>query len=391
VNADGTPNLGAQLTPTGGSACPTGVTGSCIVRSDGKPGAIESLIAGNLKSQSLDEYIVGAEHRFDGGIRVGVFFTKRDLTSTLEDAAVDAAIRTYCTANNLNGANADGETCQTIFNGTHQYVLLNPGSASTITLSDPVNGETRLRTVDFTAAQLGIPQAVRKYTAITLQADRAFDGVWSLAGSYTWSSLKGNTEGGVRSDNDQDDTGATVDFDLPGLADGTFGFSPNHRRHNLKLYGSYAPTNWLTLGLNASVTSPRKFGCLGTVPASRDRDASAFYGANGTYCNVNSDGSIRTTPAAPGEVLPPRQIVQRGTAFDGQWQKQLDLDATFKLPTDAFDGMFRVSVTNVFNSQAKIDFEERGTLTSGAPRITYGQVRGYQAPRTFRLQFGVNF
>jgi Carboxypeptidase regulatory-like domain/TonB-dependent Receptor Plug Domain len=392
VNADGTPNLGARLTPTGGATCPAGVTGSCIIRSDGKPGDIKSLIAGNLKSQTLDEYILGAEHRFGGGFRVGVFFTKRDLTSTLEDAAVDAAIRTYCTANNLNGvANADGDTCQTIFNGTHQYVLLNPGSPSTITLSDPVNGETTLRTVNFTAAQLGIPDAVRKYKAITLQADRAFDGVWSLAGSYTWSSLKGNTEGGVRSDNDQDDTGATVDFDLPGLADGTFGFSPNHRRHNLKIYGSYAPTSWLTLGFNASVTSPRKFGCLGTVPASRDPDANALYGANGTYCNLNADGSVRTAPAAPGEVLPARRIVQRGTAFDGDWQKILDLDATFKLPTDAFEGMFRVSVTNVFNSQAKIDFEERGTLGSGAPRITYGQVRGYQAPRTVRLQFGVSF
>jgi hypothetical protein len=395
VNPDGTPNQGAQLVPTGGSACPTGVTGTCVVRSDGIPGDIKSLIAGNLKAQSLDEYIIGAEHRFSSRFRVGVFFTKRDLTSTLEDAAVDAAIRTYCTANNLNGVITSGanigETCQTVFNGTHQYVLLNPGSPSTITLSDAVNNETSLRTVDFTAAQLGIPVASRKYRAVTIQADREFDGVWSLSGSYTWSTLKGNTEGGVRSDNDQDDTGATVDFDLPGLADGTFGFSPNHRRHNLKLYGSYAVTNWLTFGFNASVVSPRKFGCLGTVPASRDADANAFYGANGTYCNLNADGTVRTTPFATGEVVPARQIVQRGTAFNGEWQKTIDFDLAFKLPSELFGATLRLSVNNVLNSQAKIDFEERGTLGSGAPRITYGQVRGYQAPRTARIQFGVNF
>jgi hypothetical protein len=390
VNADGTPVLGAQLSPLGGTACPSG-TGTCIIRADGQPGAIASLISGNLKSQSLDEYIIGAEHRIGSRIRVGLYYTKRDLNNTLEDAAVDAAIRNYCTANNLNGANSDGETCQTIFNGTHQYVLLNPGAPAQITFSDPVNGEAAARTVTFTQAQLGIPRAVRRYQAVTLQVDRQFDGVWSLNGSYTWSTLKGNTEGGVRSDNGQDDTGATVDFDLPGLADGTFGFSPNHRRHNFKLYGSYAPTKWLTLGMNAQFSSPRLFGCLGTVPASRDPDAARFYGANGTYCNLNADGSVRTAPFAANEVRPPRQIVQRGTAFRSDWLSQINLDAQFKIPTDVFEGFVRVSVTNVLNSKAKLDFEERGTVGSGAPRITYQQVNGYQIPRSIRLQFGVNF
>lgn len=390
VNADGSPVLGAQLAPLGGSPCPTG-GGTCIIRSDGVPIPVESAISKNLSSQSLDEYIIGAEHRLTDKLRFGLYYTKRDLTSTLEDAAVDAAVRAYCDANNLNGADADGNTCQTIFNGTHQYVLLNPGAAAQITLSDPVNGETTLRTVDFTAADLGIPKAVRKYWGITLTADRDFDGIWGLSASYTYSSLKGNTEGGVRSDNDQDDTGATVDFDLPGLADGTYGFSPNHRRHNFKIFGSYAVSDWLTLGLNASVTSPRKFGCLGTVPATRDPDAARFYGANGTYCNLNADGTVRTTPFATGEVIPAREIVQRGTAFDGDWNTNINVDAKFQIPSDDFNAFFRVSVSNILNSRAQIDFEERGTLTSGAPRTTYGQVRNYQAPRTLRLQMGVKF
>ena len=381
VNPDQSPVLGAQLSPLGGSPCPAG-SGTCIVRSDGVPIPVASAISQNLKSQSLDEYILGIEHRLTEKLRLGLYYTRRDLTSTLEDAAVDAAVRTYCDAKNLNGANSDGSTCQSIFNGTHQYVLLNPGADARITLSDAINGETTLRTVDFTAADLGIPQAVRKYWGITLTADRDFDGVWGLSASYTYSSLRGNTEGGVRSDNGQDDTGATVDFDLPGLADGTFGFSPNHRRHNFKIYGSYALTPWMTLGLNASVTSPRKFGCLGTVPASRDPDAARFYGANGTYCNLNSDGTIRTTPFAVGEVIPARQIVPRGTVFESDWFTNVNVDVKFQLPTDDFDAFFRVSASNVFNTHAALDFEERGTLTSGAPRTTYGQVSGYQAPRT---------
>lgn len=402
VNADGTPILGAQLSPAGGQPCPTGA-GNCIIRNDGAPGNPQSLISRNLKSQSLDEYIIGADRRIGSRLRVGMFFTKRDLNETLEDAAVDTAIRAYCVANNLNGANADGASCagtggtgaragtNAIFDGTHQYVLLNPGAPGTITFQDAINGEKGLRTVDFDASALGIPKAVRKYRSVTLQVEREFDGVWGLSGSYTWSTLRGNTEGGVRSDNDQDDTGATVDFDLPGLADGTYGYSPNHRRHNLKLYGSYKVAEWLTLGANGSLVSPRKFGCLGTVPASRDAAAATFYGANGTYCNLSADGSIRTTPFAAGEVRPARQIVQRGTAFEGDWQYTIDLDAQIKVPTDLFNGFLRVSVLNVLNSKANIDFEERGTLSNGDPRAIYGTVTQYQAPRSVRLQFGVGF
>ncbi|WP_294293234.1 TonB-dependent receptor [uncultured Sphingomonas sp.] len=390
LDANNVPILGTQLTPRGGSACVAGVTGSCIVRADGKAGDPTSLIAGNLRPQSVDEYIVGVERRF-GRFRVNLFGVWRDLNDSLEDSAIDPAIRAYCTRNNLNRANADGSTCQSIFNGTHQYVLINPGSDSVITLSDPINGENSLRTVTFTAAELGYPKAVRYYRAATLQIQREFDGKWGGEFSYTWSDLRGNTEGGVRSDNGQTDTGATVDFDLPGLTDGTYGFSPNHRRHNFKLFGTYAPFEWLTLGVNSQVTSPRKFGCLGTVPASRDPDAAAFYGANGTYCNLNSDGTVRTTPAAAGEVLPPRQIVRRGTAFQSDWYYSVDLDARVQIPSNAFNAFFRVSVLNALNSKQQLDFEERGTTGAGAPSVSYRTVTGYQSPRTVRLQLGVNF
>lgn len=390
LDANSTPVLTQQLVPDGGSPCLGGLSGTCIVRSDGQPGDPRSLIAGNLQSQSLDEYILGVERRF-GKFRFNLYGVWRDLNASLEDSAVDPAIRAYCTANNLNGANADGSTCQSIFNGTHQYVLINPGNNAVVTFSDFVNGESTLRTVELSAAALGYPRAVRYYRAVTLQIQREFDGKWGGEFSYTWSDLRGNTEGGVRSDNGQTDTGATVDFDLPGLADGTYGFGPNHRRHNFKLFGSYAPTNWVTFGINAQIVSPRRFGCLGTVPSSRDPDAARFYGANGTYCNLNADGSVRTTPAAPGETLPPRQIVQRGTAFQSDWLYNVNLDAVFKVPTKVVDAFIRVSVTNLFNLSQSLDFEERGTVTSGAPRVDYRQVTQYQAPRSIRLQFGVNF
>ncbi|MET0370832.1 MAG: TonB-dependent receptor [Sphingobium sp.] len=385
LDANNVPILGAQLTPTNGDPCVVG-TGICSITSGGTAGDTSTLISSNLKSQSLDEYIVGIERRLGTRLKVNLYGTYRKLNQSLEDAAVNGAIVRYCTENAVSG-------CTGVYGpGTsQQYILLNPGSSATFTLDRNINGESTARTITLTPDQLGLAQAKRTYKAITFEATREFDGIWSAYFSYTWSKLKGNTEGGVRSDgNGQADTGATVDFDFAGLGDGTYGYLPNDRRHNFKAYGSYQVTPWLNLGANVSVTSPRRFGCLGTVPTSRDAGA-ATYGANGTYCNLNADGSVRTVPAATGEVLPARQVVDRGTGNKSDWLSIVNLDAAIKVPSDAFDGTLRISVFNVFNASGAVDLEERGTQTSGAPRRDYGTVAAYQAPRSIRLQLGVNF
>lgn len=385
LDSNNQPILTTQLTPTDGAPCIVG-TGSCVITSDGTAGDTRTLISSTLKAQSLDEYIIGVERRFGSKIRINLFGTWRDLNASLEDAAINGAVVRFCADNNIAG-------CAAPFgpNTNQQYILLNPGSAATTLLDRNINGEATPRTITLTPTQLGLNRAQRYYRAITLQAAREFDGVWSADFSYTYSRLDGNTEGGVRSDgNGQADTGATVDFDFAGLGDGTYGLLPNHRRHNIKAFGSYQLFDWLNLGGNLSITSPKVFGCLGTVPVSRDAGA-ATYGANGTYCNLNPDGSVRTVPAAAGEVLPPRQIVQRGTGPSGSWIAQLNLDAAIKVPSKLFDATVRISVFNVLNTSGVTDIEERGTLSSGSPRRDYGTVTGYQAPRSVRIQLGVGF
>ena len=385
INANGTPIIGAPInTIPGAVACPSGGGTNCTIISDGVATPTESTVSKSLKSQSVDEYIIGAERKFGGGWSAGLYYTRSRLNAALEDAAIDAAINAYCAAEGIAG-------CSSIWSGFHQYVLLNPGQGARVTLSDPINGETTLRTVDFTAEELGLPSASRNYDAVTLKVDRAFDGLWSLSGSYTWSRLFGNYEGSVKSDNGQTDAGLTTDFDQPGLTDGTLGLSPNHRRHNFKLFGSYQLTDWLTVGANLSVTSPRKFGCIGRIPASID-PFGQFYGAAGFYCNVDSAGNVITDERVPVNVNSPvATLTPRGSVFESDWQTQTNLSFVFKLPTDMFQGDFRVDVFNVLNEKAELDYEERGTLNNGRPRNTYGEVTRFQGPRSVRLQLGLRF
>lgn len=406
LNANSTPILGAPITTGAGfEPCPTGGPAgtSCVVRNDGTVPGTDTTVASNLNPQSTDEIIVGYEQRLGPRMRASIFGTYTKLNESLEDVAIDQAVIPLCVA----AGNTDA-ACRSIFNGVHQYALANPGSDVAITLSDPFPNQTAAQVVVLDAASLGYPRARRTYQAITATFDREFDGVWSVGSSYTWSRTRGNIEGGIRSDNGQTDSGLTTAFDLPALVNGSFGFLPNDRRHNFKLYGSYQPFKWLTLGGNAQVTSPRRFGCLGRAPANADANlAGRFYGANAFYCNLDGSGNVITSPitSAPGAfpvtnfaVVNPvgagastLQLTPRGSQFKSDWLYLLNLDAAIRVPTDAFEGTLRVSVFNVLDRKAQLDFNEFGTVGSGAPSATYGLPNTYQSPRFFRFQFTVGF
>jgi len=385
VNSDNTPILGAPITGfSDATNCPDTGVANCDIISDGQPTPTEATVAKGLKAQSVDEFVLGIERSLGSRIRVGLYGQYRKLNQSLEDVAIDAAVLAYCQDEGISG-------CEDIWTGFHQYVLSNPGKDATITLSNPLPGETGLRTVDFTAEQLGYPKARRKYTSITATFDRDFDGVWSLSGSYTWSKSKGNIEGGIRSDNGQTDSGLTTAFDQPGLTIGSYGYLPGDARHRFKLYGSYAVTDWFTLGAQFQLSSPRRYGCIGRVPNSVDPFAGA-YGAAGFFCNV-ANGEVVTDPAA-GTGNPPQSTLQptpRGSVFKSDWLSFLNLSAAVRVPTDLFNATFRVDVFNVFNQKAGTDYIELGTLANGNPRGDYGYTMTYQTPRYFRFQLGFDF
>ena len=370
-DANGVPiQLGDQIVNwTGAAACPVhdspapdGTMG-CRVTSIGEVLPTDALVSQNLESTAEDEWIIGYERKVGDLWTFTAALMYRDLLRNAEDVAIDLAVNNYCDEQGIVG-------CGAIWDGFHQYVILNPGSAATIVLSDPLPGETEARTVEFSAADLGYPKAKRTYTALELSFERAFDGIWALQGSWTISESRGNTEGYVKSDNGQTDAGITQDFDQPGLTDGSDGLLPNHRGHNFKLFGSYQLTDNLLVGGNVSVSSPRAYGCIGLHPT--DLFAQA-YGAAANYCN--------------GELVP------RGTAAESEWIKQIDLSLRYNVPLEAIAGdlVLRADVFNIFNFSGVTDIDEFGEDGDGNPRSEYLSPLGYQTPRYVRLGFDLTF
>ena len=396
-----TAGLGAQIIGTAanhgtlvqcdaavGSIAPAG-SYACVTRNNGRSPDPDAVAAKNLGSTYQDEYIIGYEHRFGPLWKAGVNLTYRSLGRVSEDALLDYGIQNWCVANGYpsvrDPSGAGGTGCAGIWSGEHQYLIINPGKDAVITLSDPLPGETQIRTITVTAAQLGFPKVKREYIGLEMNFERAFDGKWGLQGSYVISESKGNFEGQSRSDNGQTDAGITVDFDHLAFVPGSYGLLPNHRGHQIKLFGSYALTDNLLVGGNLSIVSPRKYGCIGFAPDGATPDASVAndsYGAASRFCGG--------------------KLVNRGTEFEGDWIKRFDVSVRYTVPakfvpslpmigSDDSSLVLRADIFNIFNLQGVAERNEFGESAPNVRRPDYMYPTEYQAPRSIRFGFDLQF
>ena len=390
ANGDGVPdiftfdangNITNFVETVGAGNCPAPDQGTncAAVFSDGTLGPTDTLVAEGLAPSYTDEWILGVSHRM-GDWTVGVNYINRRLGETLEDVAVDAAVNAYCAENGIAG-------CPGVFSGFHQYVLSNPGKDITVRLDGDCSIAGQCDVVTLKAEDLGYPQAVRNYDAVEFTVDKAFNGLYGFNFNYVWTQLEGNFEGGVKSDNNQTDTGLTQDFDQPGFLDGAYGDLANGREHAFKFYGHIQPVEWLDIGINALIESPRKFSCIGNY---YDSSNFAFsYGAASYYCQQpvagaqEFDNFLGTTS----------YLVPRGTAFKSDWNKRIDLRASFKFGEmiGLEDSYFAIDVFNVFNSKAELDFNEFGDVSFSGPNPDYQKVLGYQAPHSVRFSLALRY
>ncbi|GAA0198262.1 TonB-dependent receptor [Kangiella japonica] len=349
LNADDSPIIGAPLGPVS-------------VFGNGEVADERSIVNQNLDPMYQDEYSIGYEMAFENNVTAGVQFIRRDLKSTLEDVAIDAAVLDWAAENGLTQT-VDGEDPADVWGGFHQYVLTNPGQDMRIYLPEFE------QFADLSAEQLGYPESTRKYNAIKFDFQRPWDGDWALQGSYVWSQSYGNNEGFVRSDNGQDDAGLTTLFDQPGLLDGAYGYLPNDRRHTLKLFGRFGLADEWQLSYNFLWQSGRPVNAFGVHPT----DAfAAAYGAESFYDNgvLVPRGSRGRTPSI--------KELDLGLQYQPHWGEDYALT-------------FRLDMFNAWTTDTYREVVETAETDSGNPNPNYLTPTSYQSPSTVRVGFSVNF
>ncbi len=359
INADFTPNLVA------------GSGGAVQTFGDGQQKGTLETVNADIEPMYQEEYILGIEQIIDDSWSFGVKATYRSLASSIEDIAIDKGFNDY-----IESA-FPGESC-TMCSGFHYYVLTNPGEDVTISTDPDGDGALPFDKYTIPGDVLGYPKAERTYVAADFTLNRAWDDVWMMGATYTWSHSWGNNEGFVRSDNDQDDSGLTTNFDQPGLTDGGSGNLPNDRRHSLKLNGAYQIIENLTIGANFNFQTGRPRSSFGHHPT--DVFAS-WYGDESFVKNG--------------------QIVPRGSQGETPNTWTLDLSANYNLDYEGNNIIFRIDVFNVTDNDEVTQVNESNERSGGGwgpndeylgePNPTYELPTSFQAPRYVRFSVSAEF
>jgi len=328
------------------------------VFSDGDVPLTSAIVDTSLEPMYSDEFIAGYQFQLTDDWSMAVQGTYRELGTTIEDVAIDFGFNQYL-------EREFGRSCEEC-SGFHYYILTNPGSDLMFTADD---GET----YTVPASDLNYPESIRKYAAVDVTFEKAWDGVWLLNAAYTWSHSWGNNEGYIRSDNGQDDAGLTTLFDQPGLLDGANGNLPNDRRHAVKVFGSYQVTEDLNLGINATWQSGRPKNAFGYHPT--DEFAQA-YGSESFF--------------AGGELVP------RGSLGTTSAVLKIDVTASYNVAlSEDYDLTLRADIFNVLNSDTATEvqevYDQEVGAGSGLVTENFGLGTNWQTPRFVRLSASLKF
>ena len=340
-------------------------TGVSIDNEYGQPKDPSVSTAQNIKAEFSDNYVLGMQQQFEMLGQKWVFgatATYQKMSRIIDDFD-DEQIE--CAAGRAQGyAWMTPDTCS---NWAQSLVLINPGVTNNLMMKAP---DGSLVPVTLTAADQQFPRGpTRKYYSMDLSLSHEWDGKWFAKIDYVWSQTIGNTEGPVSTYSQQSGSyeSLTTAWDFPERMQYSYGFLPNDRRNQFKVFGAYAINKDWTVGANLYVASGLTRMCRGGYGP----DQLALHGSHTYYwCG--------------GEPVPP------GSLGRMPWTKRVDLSVDYKPTWGQHKLDFNLAVFNVFNSQTAI-FVNDFYLTTSSPNPEYGIIENTTPPRSVRFSVSYDF
>ncbi|WP_313252342.1 TonB-dependent receptor [Stenotrophomonas sp.] len=380
IDANGAPT---GLTPVGGvnGAPPPGA-----VSSNGEYGTavdVLSFAPSDLKNMYQDEFILGFDKQLSEKWVVGAKLTYRDLKSSIDDVCDPY---TFMDVNGLTQVGTkEGKYIASTGNGQHVEIascyMFNPGGTNTFSLANVdaagnhVGGRTDFR---MSSSDWGFKDGLKRtYKAIDVYAEHPFDGTWEGRVSYTYSKSEGNNEGQVKSEFGQTNISKTQDWDAWQMMQFANGYLANDRRHQLKLYGSYAITPEWSVGGNIRVQSGTPISCLG------------YYNPDGSIDEGSSDADPIGYDAAYHTCF--GSIAKPGSQRT-PWTRSIDLSVSYR-PAAFLDGKlgFSLQVFNVLNEGRPLQVDVTSETGPYTVSNTYLLPQARQTPRFLRFAATYDF
>jgi outer membrane receptor protein involved in Fe transport len=298
--------------------------------------AINSPVDPDLKPQSSDELVLGAEYEVLPRATLGATYTRRYMNDVIEDMST---------------------------NETTNYFIGNPGRG----------------------IASAFPKAIRDYDAVSVYFNKAFSDLWLVQASYTWSYLRGNYSGLYRPDANQLAPNVTSDFDLISMMQNKEGPLPLDRTHAIKVFGArefvFSPKASLDVGLSYRGTSGAPINVVGTH---------YLYGAGASFILPRGSGGrlpwVHNVDAHVGvnyklgRGLTGTLTLDSFNLFNFQAVTSVDQNYTFD-NIDAFVGGKLADLENVKNRDGN----------APARNDNHGNPLSYQTPRSIRFGARLTF
>ena len=321
--------------------------------------------AQNIKAEFSDNYVMGMQQQFEMMGSQWVFTaagTYQKMDRIIDDYD---SVQNECTAGRAQGY--AWMTAATCTDWAQSLILINPGETSHILMKAP---DGSLVPVTMTMADQGFTRgALRKYYALNLSLEHAWDGRWFAKFDYVFSRTWGNTEGPVSTYSQQSGSyeSITTAWDFPERMEWSYGELPNSRRHQIKIFGAYALNPEWTVGANLYIASGTPRLCRGRYGPDQIRlhGSSTYYWCGGV-------------PAPPGS---------HGTT---PWTKRVDLSVDYKPAWAGRRLDFNLAAFNIFNKQTPVFYNDVFGSTS-SPNPNFGQVQDTLAPRSVRFSVSYDF
>lgn len=353
---------------------PQGLTSGDVVYLNSEDGSTPdpaTIAASNLESEYQDEYKLGFEKTLGDNYVYGANVVYRDLKQAVDDICDPTTIYNNAVAQ-YGQSTADGLT----YSGCY---LANPSTTDTFKLANSNGGYTYV-TVD--PSDWGWPSNMKRtYKALNLFLEHPFDGKWEARIDYTWSSLKGNTEGPANSDTGQGsnshDNGVSTseNWDIAALMAYADGYLANNHKHQIKAHGSYAFNGQWSIGATVTIMSGAPANCFGyynpdgSIDENSDAaDPAGGYGSSYHTCFGSS--------WAPGTKTLP-------------WTHSWDVGVNWSPAFYDHKLKLGINVFNLFDSHGITSIYTTSETAAYTVSNTYGMASTYQAPRY--VQFSAAF
>ncbi|HEX7324045.1 MAG TPA: TonB-dependent receptor [Rhodanobacteraceae bacterium] len=340
-------------------------TGVSVDSEYGQPKDPRVSTAQNIGAEYSDNFVLGLQQQFKmlGTTWVfGATGTYQKMSRIIDD--VDA-IQNECAAGRAQGyAWMTADTCD---QWAQSLVLMNPGVTNDLLMKAP---DGSLVPVTFTAADQQFPRGPsRRYYSLDLSLSHVWDGKWFAKIDYVWAQTIGNTEGPVSTYSQQSGSyeSLTTAWDFPERMQYSYGFLPNDRRNQIKIYGAYVIDPQWTVGANLYMASGTPKLCRGHYGP----DQIALHGS-GTYYWC---GGVPVPPGSLGRM---------------PWTRRVDLNVDYKPAWAGHKLDFNLAVFNVFNAQKPLFLNDVFGTTSN-PNADYGRLENTQAPRMVRFAISYDF